>query len=75
MTSDLLSRKINVEDFGIIFAGAQKNIGPSGLTIVIIRNDLIDATKESIPVLLNYSTMAKKRNAATANATHSKAVS
>ncbi|HMV42451.1 MAG TPA: 3-phosphoserine/phosphohydroxythreonine transaminase [Leptospiraceae bacterium] len=62
MTSDLLSRKINVSDFGIIFAGAQKNIGPSGLTIVIARNDLIESAKDPMPVLLNYSVMAKNKS-------------
>lgn len=62
MTSDLLSRKINVNDFGIIFAGAQKNIGPSGLTIVIARNDLIEGSKDPMPILLNYSVMAKNKS-------------
>jgi phosphoserine aminotransferase len=62
MTSDLLSRRINISDFGIIFAGAQKNIGPSGLTIVIARNDLIEGDKDPMPVILNYSTMAKNKS-------------
>ncbi len=45
MTSDLLSREINISDFGYIFAGAQKNIGPSGLTIGIVRKDLLEKKK------------------------------
>jgi phosphoserine aminotransferase len=45
-----LSRKINVNDFGYIFAGAQKNIGPSGLTVGIIRKDLLEIPKKPLPV-------------------------
>lgn len=62
MTSEFLSRRINVEDFGIIFAGAQKNIGPAGLTIVIIRKDLLDLPKDPVPILLDYSVMAKNNS-------------
>ena len=54
MTSDLLSREINISDFGYIFAGAQKNIGPSGLTIGIIRKDLLEKKKSGVPILLDY---------------------
>ncbi|MCX7998566.1 MAG: 3-phosphoserine/phosphohydroxythreonine transaminase, partial [Leptospiraceae bacterium] len=54
MTSELLSRKINVEDFGYIFAGAQKNIGPAGLTIGIVRKDLLEIPKKYVPILLDY---------------------
>ena len=56
MSSDILSRQLNVSDFGIIFAGAQKNIGPSGVTLVIIRDDLLDQCPESIPNFFNYKT-------------------
>lgn len=54
MTSELLSRPIHIKDFGYIFAGAQKNIGPSGLTIGIIRNDLLEIKKSNVPVLLDF---------------------
>lgn len=54
MTSELLSREINIEDFGYIFAGAQKNIGPAGLTIGIIHKDLLEIPKKHVPVLLDY---------------------
>ncbi|MDX1957475.1 MAG: 3-phosphoserine/phosphohydroxythreonine transaminase [Leptospiraceae bacterium] len=54
MTSDLLSRKIDVSKFAYIFAGAQKNIGPSGLTVGIIRNDLLEMKKGPVPVLLDF---------------------
>lgn len=57
MTSCLLSEPLSVADFGLIFAGAQKNIAPAGLTVVIIREDLLDRTKASnLPTMLNYQT-------------------
>lgn len=59
MSSDILSRELNVHDFGLIFAGAQKNIGPSGVTLVIIRDDLLERSKSSIPNFFNYETHAK----------------
>lgn len=54
MSSTLLSRPIDVSKFGIIYAGAQKNIGPAGLTMVIIREDLIGKTIPGIPTMLDY---------------------
>ncbi len=54
MSSNILSEPIDIKKFGVIFAGAQKNIGPAGLTIVIIREDLIGNAVESIPTLINY---------------------
>ncbi|PJZ59320.1 phosphoserine transaminase [Leptospira barantonii] len=62
MTSELLSRKIDVKDFGVIFAGAQKNIGPSGLSLIIIRNDLLGISGRKIPILLDYSVMVKNQS-------------
>ncbi len=56
MSSDILSRPIEVSDFGVIFAGAQKNIGPAGVTIVIIRKDLADRASDNLPTMLNYRT-------------------
>jgi len=56
MSSTILSRPIDVSKFGVIYAGAQKNIGPSGLTIVIIRDDLIGDVVKSQPKLFNYLT-------------------
>jgi len=60
MSSCILSEPINVSDYGIIYAGAQKNIGPAGLTIVIIREDLIGKAAASVPTMLNYKTHADK---------------
>ncbi|MFH1877812.1 MAG: 3-phosphoserine/phosphohydroxythreonine transaminase [Candidatus Omnitrophota bacterium] len=58
MSSNILSEAVDVSKFGLIFAGAQKNIGPAGVTIVIIREDLIGLAPESVPTLLNYKTHA-----------------
>ncbi len=60
MSSDILSRNIDVSKFGIIFAGAQKNMGPAGVTIVIIRDDLLEKSPESTPTMLKYKTHADK---------------
>jgi len=58
MSSTILSRPIDVSRFGIIYAGAQKNIGPAGLTIVIVREDLIGQPIDGTPAMLNYKTQA-----------------
>jgi phosphoserine aminotransferase len=55
MSSDILSRPIDVSKFGLIYAGAQKNLGPSGVTVVIVREDLVEPN-EHIPTMLRYST-------------------
>ncbi len=60
MSSDILSRRLDIEQFGIIFAGAQKNMGPAGVTVVIIREDLLDLTAENVPTMLRYKTHADK---------------
>ncbi len=58
MSSTILSRPIDVTKFAMIYAGAQKNVGPAGLTIVIIRDDLIGHASEFTPAMLNYKTHA-----------------
>ena len=60
MSSDILSRPIDVSRFGLIFAGAQKNMGPAGCTVVIIREDLLDRAPETIPTMFRYKTHADK---------------
>lgn len=60
MSSDIMSKKVDVSKFGIIYAGAQKNLGPAGVTLVIIRNDLIGLCDEKVPTMLNYKTHAEK---------------
>lgn len=59
MSSTILSRPIDVSKFGVIYAGAQKNIGPAGLTIVIVREDLMGNEIEGTPSMFSYETMAK----------------
>jgi len=58
MSSTLLSRHIDVSRFGLIYAGAQKNIGPAGLVIVIVREDLIGQAREGTPVMMDYHQQA-----------------
>jgi len=58
MSSTILSRPIDVSKFGVIYAGAQKNIGPAGLTIVIVREDLIGQTVAGTPTMFDYKTHA-----------------
>lgn len=58
MSSTILSRPVDVSKFGLIYAGAQKNIGPAGLTIVIVRNDLLNQARQETPTMLNYTTFA-----------------
>ena len=60
MSSDILSRSIDISQFGVIYAGAQKNIGPAGVTLVIIRDDLIGNEYREIPTMLNYKTHVMK---------------
>jgi phosphoserine aminotransferase len=62
MSSTILSRPIDVSRFGMIYAGAQKNIGPAGLTIVIIREDLIGHAADKTPVMLDYKTHAENES-------------
>ncbi len=62
MSSDILSRQIDVSKFGLIYAGAQKNMGPAGVTVVIIRDDLVDLAPENTPTMLKYSTHVSKNS-------------
>ena len=54
MSSDILSRPIDVSRFGLIYAGAQKNLGPSGVTVVIVRKDLVESGNQNIPIIFQY---------------------
>jgi phosphoserine aminotransferase len=58
MSSNILSRPVDVSKFGLIYAGAQKNIGPAGLTIVIVREDLVRHAPSGLPTMLDYKTHA-----------------
>lgn len=59
MSSTILSRPIDVSKFGVIYAGAQKNIGPAGLTIAIVRRDLLGKSQAGCPIMLDYATAAE----------------
>ena len=59
VSSSILSETIDVQQFGLLYAGAQKNIGPAGLTIVIVRDDLIGRSDPSLPSMLSYETHAR----------------
>ncbi len=62
MSSDIMSVAFDVSQFGLIYAGAQKNLGPAGVTIVIIRNDLIGRHIEKTPTMLRYDTHTKEKS-------------
>jgi phosphoserine aminotransferase len=62
MSSDILSRSLDVNGFGLIFAGAQKNLGPAGATVVIIRRDLAERADKNLPSLLQYRSEIKERS-------------
>lgn len=59
MSSNFCSKPVNVEKFGCIYAGAQKNIGGAGVTVVIVRKDLVGHARPQTPIMLNYETMAE----------------
>ena len=54
MSSDVLSRPIDIAKYGLIYAGAQKNLGPSGVTVVIVREDLLARSTDTLPAMMNY---------------------
>ncbi|WP_070965165.1 3-phosphoserine/phosphohydroxythreonine transaminase [Vibrio sonorensis] len=60
MSSNILSRKIDVSKYGVIYAGAQKNIGPSGLCIAIVRDDLLELASDLLPSFISYKVLAAK---------------
>jgi phosphoserine aminotransferase len=62
MSSNILSEYYDVKKFGVIYAGAQKNLGPSGLTVVIVRKDLVGKALDFTPTMLNYATHAEERS-------------
>ncbi|WP_462409316.1 3-phosphoserine/phosphohydroxythreonine transaminase [Neobacillus sp. Marseille-QA0830] len=62
MSSDIFSKPFDVSKFSLIYAGAQKNLGPSGVTVVIIRKDLLEKANTNIPTMLKYSTFSKNNS-------------
>lgn len=62
MSSDIMSRPLDVAPFGLIYAGAQKNLGPAGVTLVILRRDLLDRVREGLPSMISYQTFVNKKS-------------
>jgi phosphoserine aminotransferase len=62
MSSDIMSRAIDIKKFGVIYAGAQKNIGPAGVTLVIVRKDLLDRVDENAPTMQKWITQVNKNS-------------
>ena len=62
MSSDIMSRPLDISKFGIIYAGAQKNLGPSGVTLVIVRKDLVENGRKDIPKIFQYRTHAAENS-------------
>ena len=62
MSSDIFSREFDITDFGLIYAGAQKNIGPAGVTLVIIRDDILGKIKREAPMMMRYQTHIEKQS-------------
>lgn len=62
MSSDILSRPVDMSRFGLVYAGAQKNVGPAGVTLVLVRHDLLDRCSSTPPTALNYGQLAKKNS-------------
>ena len=62
MSSDIFSRKINISNFDLIYAGAQKNMGPAGTTLVIVKDEVLGNTNRKIPTMLNYKTHIVKES-------------
>jgi phosphoserine aminotransferase len=61
-SSDIFSRPIDVSKYGLIYAGAQKNLGPSGVTLVIVRDDLVKRSPASLPTMLSYAVQAENKS-------------
>jgi len=70
MSSNILSRKIDVSQYGLIYAGTQKNMGPAGVTVVIVRDDLIGHASKVIPSVFNYAEQAKNQSMLNTPATY-----
>jgi phosphoserine aminotransferase len=62
MSSDILSHRWDVSRFALIYAGAQKNLGPAGVTVVIIRKDLLERCADDVPTMLSYKTFVEKNS-------------
>ena len=71
MSSNMLSRPVDISKYGLIYAGAQKNIGPSGLVVVIVRKDLLGHARKDTPTMMNYQVIADNKSMYNTPATYS----
>jgi len=71
MSSNILSRKIDISQYGLIYAGTQKNMGPAGVTVVIVRDDLVGHAPKTVPSVFNYAEQAKNQSMLNTPATYS----
>lgn len=71
MSSNILSRKIDVSRYGLIYAGTQKNMGPAGVTVVIVRDDLVGHAPKTVPPVFNYAEQAKNQSMLNTPSTYS----
>jgi phosphoserine aminotransferase len=62
MSSDIFSRRFDPAPFGLIYAGAQKNLGPAGVTLVIVRRDMLESIPKNLPTMLNYTTYVENNS-------------
>jgi len=62
MSSDIMSRPLDIDRFGLIYAGAQKNLGPAGVCMVIIRDDMLERVPDTVPSMLKYTTYSSKNS-------------
>lgn len=62
MSSDVLSRPLDLERYGLVYAGAQKNLGPAGVTVILVRRDLLARSPAELPDMLSYARVAEKRS-------------
>jgi phosphoserine aminotransferase len=62
MSSNLFSRQLDFAKYSLIYAGAQKNIGPAGVTMIVIKKEMLEKVKENLPTMLNYNTHAKEES-------------
>ncbi|MBW2429474.1 MAG: 3-phosphoserine/phosphohydroxythreonine transaminase [Deltaproteobacteria bacterium] len=62
MSSDIMSKPIDAQKFGLFYAGAQKNVGPAGVCLVVIRQDMLNLVPDSVPTMLRYTTYAAKNS-------------
>jgi phosphoserine aminotransferase len=70
MSSNILSRKIDISQYGLIYAGTQKNMGPAGVTVVIVRDDLIGHATKAVPPVFDYAEQAKNQSMLNTPATY-----